>query len=183
MGRPRLGRLAGPGHSKGALGSAGLPGRQAASWTLCGLVTGQRGERGGRAGAAGGGVGRGRRQEKKVVSRQHGPAECPEGREVWMPQQRSSCQGSGAARRRQTSSGLLRWSFASPRPGLPAFTPAPPAPAGAPSPAAGRPLPPESPSLSPQVTAAPGPASGSLSCSSSRHPSLLCPTSSLVPLP
>ena len=56
-------------------------------------------------------------------------------------------------------------------------------PAGAPSPAAGRPLPPESPSLSPQVTTVPSPASGRLSCSSSRHPSLLCPTSSLVPLP
>lgn len=48
MGRPWLGRLAGPGHSKGALGSAGLPGRQAASWTLCGLVTGHQGGQGGR---------------------------------------------------------------------------------------------------------------------------------------
>ena len=37
-----------------------------------------------------------------------------------MPQQRSPCQGSGAACQRQTSSGLLQWSFASPRPGLPA---------------------------------------------------------------
>lgn len=48
LGRPWLGRLAGPGHSKGALGSAGLPGRQAASWTLCGLVTGHQGGQGGR---------------------------------------------------------------------------------------------------------------------------------------
>lgn len=46
LGRPQLGRLAGPGHSKGALGSTGLPGRQAARWTLCGLVMG-RGEQGG----------------------------------------------------------------------------------------------------------------------------------------
>lgn len=51
LGSPRLGRLAGPGHSKGALSSTGLPGRQAASWTLCGLVTGRQ-ERVGRSGEA-----------------------------------------------------------------------------------------------------------------------------------
>lgn len=37
--RPWLGRLAGPGHSKGTLSRTGLPGRQDASLTLCGLVT------------------------------------------------------------------------------------------------------------------------------------------------
>lgn len=42
LGRTWLGCLAGPGHGKGALGSTGLPGRQAASWTLCGLVTATR---------------------------------------------------------------------------------------------------------------------------------------------
>lgn len=49
MGRPRLSCLAGPGHSKGAFSSAGLPRRQAAGWSLCGLGTGQQdsGQRGG----------------------------------------------------------------------------------------------------------------------------------------
>lgn len=49
LGRPRLGCLAGPGHSKGAFSSAGLPRRQAAGWSLCGLGTGQQdsGYRGG----------------------------------------------------------------------------------------------------------------------------------------
>lgn len=41
LGRPWLGRLAGPGHSKGALSRTGLPGRQDASLSLCGLVTSQ----------------------------------------------------------------------------------------------------------------------------------------------
>lgn len=65
LGRPRLGRLAGPGHSKGALGSAGLPRRQAAGWTLCGLVTGHE-ERTGRGwgGRDGRTMGRITRQEK-----------------------------------------------------------------------------------------------------------------------
>lgn len=65
LGRPRLGRLAGPGHSKGALSSAGLPGRQAAGWTLCGLVTGHE-ERTGRGwgGRDGRTMGRITRQEK-----------------------------------------------------------------------------------------------------------------------
>lgn len=69
LGRTRLGRLAGPGHSKGALGSTGLPGRQVASWILCGLVTATReteweGRRQG-----GKGIGQGTRQ-KTGMSRQ-----------------------------------------------------------------------------------------------------------------
>lgn len=38
MDRTWLGHLAGPGHSKGTLSRTGLPGRQDASLTLCGLV-------------------------------------------------------------------------------------------------------------------------------------------------
>lgn len=71
LGRPWLGRLAGPGHSKGALSRTGLPGRQDASLTLCGLVpSGQDGEE--REGGRGGGIpDKGRRQERAILSGQH----------------------------------------------------------------------------------------------------------------
>lgn len=64
LGRPWLSCLAGPGHSKGALGNAGLPRRPAASWTLCGLLPGHKERTGEGSGTMGEAVGRVVRQEK-----------------------------------------------------------------------------------------------------------------------
>ena len=73
MGGPWLGCLAGPGHSKAALSRTGLPGRQDASLTLCGLVTGhQDGVGVGVRRPGGKGIlDKGRRQERVVFSARH----------------------------------------------------------------------------------------------------------------
>lgn len=68
LGRPWLGCLAGPGHSKAALSRTGLPGRQDASLTLCGLVTGHQDGGGVRRPGGKGILDKGRRQERAVFS-------------------------------------------------------------------------------------------------------------------
>lgn len=123
-------------------------------WASAG-ASGGNGEGGpGPAGVAG--VRRGGRQEKKAVSGQRGPAECPEGREVWM------CRRSAAPARQAALPAGTRLPRASPSeasraPGLGCrhLHASPSCSCRSSIAGCGHPLPPEPPSLSPQVTAGP----------------------------